>query len=77
MALDSDRAAVSRRESLFAAGALYFALPLSASADTFEEFMAKKQKKERQEQIAKQVWYFGHEEDDEFFGSSSLAVVLF
>lgn len=42
MALDSDRAAVSRRESLFAAGALYFALPLSASADTFEEFMAKK-----------------------------------
>ena len=47
--------AVGRRESLLAAGVSFFAFPLAGNADSFEEFMAKKQKKEREEQARKQV----------------------
>lgn len=33
----------------------FFAFPVAGNADSFEEFMAKKQKKEREEQARKQV----------------------
>ena len=47
--------AVGRRESLLAAGLSFFAFPVAGNAESFEEFMAKKQSKEREEQARKQV----------------------
>ena len=40
---------------MLASGVAFFAFPLAGNADSFEEFMAKKQKKEREEQARKQV----------------------
>jgi hypothetical protein len=40
---------------MLAAGVAFFAFPLAGNADSFEEFMAKKQRKEREEQARKQV----------------------
>merc|ERR1712216_447010 len=51
----AEKVAVGRRESLLAAGVSFFAFPLAGNADSFEEFMAKKQKKEREEQARKQA----------------------
>jgi len=51
----AEKVAVGRRELLLAAGVSFFAFPLAGNADSFEEFMAKKQKKEREEQARKQA----------------------
>jgi len=61
----SIKAAVKRRESLLVAAGLFFALPAPGNADSFEDFMASKQKKERMANAAKNGEGVGEEEEDE------------
>jgi len=70
----SCQAAVSRRQSLLlaGAGAVFFGSPRPGHADSFEEFMAKKQRKEREDQARKAGVTVGGgdgDDDDDVCGS--------